>query len=145
MQISQKCSVAVHCLIFLNEYGNEANVTSGLLAKSTGCNPVVIRNTVSGLRKAGIITVKRGIGNIHLAKQPKDISLLDIYDALEPDCFQNLIGVHPSPAQMCPVGRNIHRVLEKPYKKVQEDLKASLKSISMDEIIAYYHEQGSEE
>lgn len=44
MQISIKCSVAVHCLIFIHEAKGIAKVTSNLLAQSTGSNPVVIRN-----------------------------------------------------------------------------------------------------
>ena len=47
MQISMKCSVAVHCLIFIYEAKGIAKVTSGLLAESTGCNPVVIRKILS--------------------------------------------------------------------------------------------------
>ena len=43
MRINTKCSVAVHCLLFLHEYGETQRVTSGILALSTGCNPVVIR------------------------------------------------------------------------------------------------------
>lgn len=57
MQISMKCSVAVHCLIFIHEAKGVAKVTSTLLAESTGCNPVVIRNILSALKKAGLITV----------------------------------------------------------------------------------------
>ena len=41
MHISNKCSIAVHCLIFIFEYGTEKKVTSELLSLSTGCNPVV--------------------------------------------------------------------------------------------------------
>ena len=47
MHISNKCSIAVHCLIFINEYGKEKKVTSELLSLSTGCNPVTIRNIIS--------------------------------------------------------------------------------------------------
>ena len=60
MQLSMKCSVAVHCLIFIHEARGAAKVTSTLLAQSTGANPVVIRNILSALRKAGLITVARG-------------------------------------------------------------------------------------
>ena len=52
MQISMKCSVAVHCLIFIHEAKGIAKVTSNLLAESTGSNPVVIRNILSALKKA---------------------------------------------------------------------------------------------
>ena len=54
MHISNKCSIAVHCLIFINEYGKEKKVTSELLSLSTGCNLVTIRNVISALKKDGI-------------------------------------------------------------------------------------------
>ena len=39
--------MAGHCLIFINEAKGKVKVTSNLLAQSTGCNPVVIRNVFS--------------------------------------------------------------------------------------------------
>lgn len=71
MQISMKCSVAVHCLIFIYEAKGKARVTSTLLSQSTGCNPVVIRNVFSALKKAGIITVARGAGGAELCMSPR--------------------------------------------------------------------------
>ena len=65
MHISNKCSIAVHCLIFIFEYGTEKKVTSELLSLSTGCNPVTIRNILSALKKDGII---------RLAQHGSDIS-----------------------------------------------------------------------
>lgn len=79
MQISMKCSVAVHCLIFIYEARGIAKVTSSLLAESTGCNPVVIRNIMSALKKAGLITVPRGIGGAQLSADPAQITLYQIY------------------------------------------------------------------
>ncbi len=52
MQLSMKCSVAVHCLIFIHETENSVKVTSTLLSQSTGVNPVVIRNILSALKKS---------------------------------------------------------------------------------------------
>ena len=126
MHISQKCSVALHCLIFINEYSSDVNVTSSLLAKSTGCNPVIIRSILSGLRKAGIISTQSGVGNAQLAK--------------EPDGLRNLFGIHASPASTCPVGKNIHTVLQMPYDIIQKDLMASLTSIRLDSIIKQFHD-----
>ena len=59
MQLSMKCSVAIHCLIFIHEARGVAKVTSTLLSQSTGVNPVVIRNILSALKKAGLISVTR--------------------------------------------------------------------------------------
>lgn len=51
MHISTKCSVAIHCLIFIYEYGENKKVTSDILSLSTGSNPVTIRNILSSLKK----------------------------------------------------------------------------------------------
>ena len=53
MHISTKCSVAIHCLIFIYEYGEKRKVTSDLLSLSTGTNSVTIRTIISGLKKTG--------------------------------------------------------------------------------------------
>ncbi len=76
MQISIKCSVAVHCLIFIHEAKGIAKVTSNLLAESTGSNPVVIRNILSALKKAGLITVPRGTGGAELCADPSFIPVM---------------------------------------------------------------------
>ena len=75
MQISMKCSIAVHCLIFMHEAKGIAKVTSNLLAESTGSNPVVIRNILSALKKAGLITVARGTGGAELCVDPSPPSM----------------------------------------------------------------------
>ena len=139
MHISTKCSIAIHCLIFINEYGSNKRVTSELLALSTGCNPVTIRNIVSALKKEGILSVKFGTGGTALNCPLEDITLYRIYMAVEPDALQKFIGIHTMPSPLCPIGKNIHAVLEMPYKKVRDSLKASLQSITMKEIVNEYH------
>ena len=98
MQLSMKCSVAVHCLLFIWEARGKARVTSTLLAQSTGCNPVVIRNILSALKKAGLITVPRGQGGAELCRDPEQITLYQIYAALEPQGLTSLIGILPKVA-----------------------------------------------
>ena len=55
MHISTKCSIAIQCLIFIHEYGEDKRVTRELVSLSTGCNPVSIRNIMSALKKNGIL------------------------------------------------------------------------------------------
>jgi len=139
MHISTKCSIAIHCLIFINEYGNNKRVTSQLLALSTGCNPVTVRNIISALKKDHILSVKSGTGGTTLNCPLEDISLYRIYMAIEPDALEKLFGIHSMPSSLCPVGKNIHSVLEAPYNKICNDLRISLQSITMKEIIEKYH------
>lgn len=146
MHISMKCSLAVHCLIFIYEYGEENRITSDLLSKSSGSNPVTIRNIMSALKKDGILTSKRGAaGGVVLACEPKEITLYRICMAVECEALGKLMGLHSSPSEYCPVGRNIYAVLNQSYDKVKEDLKKSLESITLEEMIENYHQQLSQE
>ena len=139
MHISNKCSIAVHCLIFIYEYGEDKKVTSELLSLSTGCNPVTIRNIVSALKKDGIIDVKFGTGGAKLAVPIQDISLYRICAAVDPKAIDNMIGVHSTPSPFCPVGRNIGSVLDRTYDTIKEDFISSMKSITMERIVNEYH------
>ena len=139
MHISNKCSIAVHCLIFIYEYGEKKKVTSELLSLSTGCNPVTIRNIVSAMKKDGIIDVKFGTGGAKLAVPIQDISLYRICAAVDPKAIDNMIGVHSTPSPFCPVGRNIGSVLDRTYDTIKEDFISSMKSITMERIVNDYH------
>ena len=139
MQLSMKCSVAVHCLIFINEVKGNVKVTSNLLAQSTGCNPVVIRNVFSALKKAGIITVARGTGGAELCKPPSEITLYMIYQALEPDGLSSLIGIHPCEGRACPVAQNIHAVLHEPYQKIEDAVRDTMESVTLESMIEDFH------
>ncbi|WP_075878269.1 Rrf2 family transcriptional regulator [Merdibacter massiliensis] len=139
MQLSMKCSIAVHCLIFIHEAKGIAKVTSSLLAESTGSNPVIIRNTLSALKKAGLIEVKRGSGGACLCKDPKEITLYAIYDALEPHGLSSLIGIHPCEHRACPVAQNIRSVLQKPYQKIEEAIQQTMESITLADMLDDFH------
>ena len=141
MHISTKCSVAIHCLVFICEYGESKKVTSELLSLSTGVNPVTIRNIVSALKKDGILSVKFGTGGTTLNCSLDEITLYRICNAIEPDFLHKLIGIHSSPSCLCPVGRSIHGVLDSSYQNVREDLQKSLQNISMEEIMDQYHHE----
>lgn len=139
MYISTKCSVAVHCLIFIAEYGGSTKVTSELLSRSTGINPVTIRNILSALKKNRIISIKPGTGGAGLACPPEDVSLYRIGQAVEPDFLSKLFGVHPAPSRLCPIGQNIHQVLDASYQKVTDEFSNSLRSMTLANMIVEYH------
>ena len=139
MQISMKCSVAVHCLIFIHEAKGIAKVTSNLLAESTGSNPVVIRNILSALKKAGLITVPRGTGGAKLCADPSQITLFQIYSALEPEGVTSMIGIHPCQGRPCPVAKNIRKVLEAPYHKIEDAVREAMEETTLQSMIDDFH------
>lgn len=139
MQISMKCSIAVHCLIFIHEAKDVTKITSNLLAESTGCNPVIIRNIISGLKKAELITVARGTGGAELCVQPCEITLYQIYNSLEPNGLSSLIGIHSCNNRKCPVAQNIQKVLQSPYQKIEDAIKQTMESITLQSMIDDFH------
>ncbi len=139
MQISMKCSVAVHCLIFIHEAKGIAKVTSNLLAESTGSNPVVIRNILSALKKAELITVPRGTGGAELCADPSQITLYQIYSALEPNGVTSIIGIHPCDGRPCPVAQNIRKVLKTPYHKIENAVKKAMEEVTLQSMIDDFH------
>ena len=115
-------------------------MTSNLLAESTGINPVVIRNILSALKKAGLITVPRGTGGAELCVDPSQITLYQIYTALEPNGVTSLIGIHPCEGRPCPVAQNIRKVLEVPYHKIEDAVKEAMEQTTLESMIAEFRE-----
>ena len=75
MQISSRFTIAVHVLICIGTFRNDYKITSDFLASSVNVNPVVIRRIIQQLKKAGIITVKRGSGGADIARPLDEITL----------------------------------------------------------------------
>lgn len=140
MHISNKTSIAVHCLIFINEYGDKQKVTSELLALSTGCNPVTIRNIISRLNKEGVIDVKFGTGGTKLSVPLNEISLYRVCNAVDPDAIEKMIGIHSTPSPFCPVGKNIKPILNNAYGRIKQDMIESMKRVTLDTMVDDFHQ-----
>lgn len=139
MRLNTKCSIALHCLVFISEYEHKVKVTSELLAKSTGCNSAAIRSILNILQKAGIISVVRGIGGAYLNRDPERLTVWEVYHALEPDGLEHFIGFHPNPSDNCPVGKRIASVLKKPYKEIATAVQEAMKEITLQQLLDDYH------
>lgn len=135
MKHSAKCSIAIHSLLLIALYSSETKVTSDLIARSTGCNAVTIRNIFQRLRKHGLIEVKRGAGGAFLTRKPSEITLWEIYCAVEHDGVERLIGIHSSPYEQCPVGKYIQQVLADPYEKVGIAVRHELEQYTLEKIM----------
>lgn len=138
MRICTKCSTALHILTLLSVFEGH-RLTSEVLAKSTGCNPVVVRNLLGSMKKAGIVEVRRGAGGALLLMEPKDITVWAVFSAVDTGSQEELIGLHPSPSPECPVGKNIHALLEKPYGIVADSVKEAMNAYTLQQIIDEYN------
>ncbi len=135
MQISSRFTIAIHVLICIETFQDDYKVTSDFLASSVNVNPVVIRRLLQQLKKAGIVSVIRGSGGTKIEKPLNEITLLDIYYAVE--CVEEgeLFHFHENPSKLCPVGKNIHSILDKRLEKIQKAMVQEMKSVTIQDII----------
>ena len=95
---------------------------------------MIIRKLLGQLKAAGIIEVQRGTGGVTLLKPLEEISFLDIYKAVECTPENELFHFHENPNPNCPVGANIHKILDEKLLQVQKAMETELASITLDEI-----------
>ena len=134
MQISSRFTLAIHIFAWVDIFKNDYKVTSDFISKSTNVNPVIIRKILLQLRNAGLIEVARGTGGTTITRPLSEITFLDIYRAVECVEDNTLFHFHENPNEKCPVGRNIHNVLDDKLQRVQAAMERELRSITLEDV-----------
>ena len=134
MQISSRFTIALHIFACVDTFKEEYEVTSDFLAASINTNPVIVRKILSQLKNAGLINVARGTGGITFTRPPADITFLDVYEAIEPVENGDLFHFHEAPNPACPVGRNIHGLLDGKLLAIQSAMETEMKKYTIADI-----------
>jgi DNA-binding IscR family transcriptional regulator len=134
MKITSRFTVAVHTLLCIHSFSSEYKTTSEFIAGSVNVNPVIIRRTLGQLKDAGFIDVARGTGGASLKKDISDITLLDVYKAVE-SVDGSLFNFHSNPNPACPLGQSIHDLLDTHLENAQKAMEDSLASVRLSDII----------
>ena len=136
MQITSRFTIAVHVIACIDYFGgDEKRVTSEFMSLSTNVNPVIIRTVLSQLKSAGIITARQGSGGANLAKPLEEISLYDVYKAVDCVSEDGLFHFHENPNTDCPVGKNIHYAMDERLIKAQSAMEQELKSMNLKDVV----------
>ncbi len=105
MNTSSRFAFAVHVLALLS-LQEGTPLSSEMIAGSVNTNPALIRRLLTMLAEAGLTTSQLGAGGgALLAQRAEQISLLDVYRAVDDAQLFALHREEPNPA--CMVGRNI--------------------------------------
>lgn len=132
--MNTRFAVATHILAYL-AHAEGQPVSSEVLASSAGTHPVVVRRLVSTLREAGLVQSQRGAGGGTLLARPAtDISLLDVFRAMqetEPDLFQ-ISSTNPN--SHCDLGRVMQETLEGLFGPAIEAMRAALSAVSVAQV-----------
>ena len=134
MQITSRLTMAAHMVCAIDYVSPVQPVTSSFLAKSIGTSPVMVRTIMGMLKEAGIISSSKGKRGIDLARPLKDITLLDLWRAVDQTEADSLFHFHENPSPLCPVGRNIHAALDDGLERAQKALEDQLAAVHMDEV-----------
>ena len=134
MQISSRFTVALHIFTCVEVFKDDYKVTSDFLAGSINTNPVIIRKILTQLKNAGLIEVARGTGGITVTKPLSEITFYDVYEAIEPVENGDLFRFHENPNPECPVGRNIHRLLDQKLQAIQNAMEDEMKRYTVEDL-----------
>ena len=136
MQIGSKFTIGVHIITAIDYFKDMDRVNSDFLAGSIGVNPVIVRTVISQLREAGIVQTQRGSSGAELSKRFDEITLYDIYKAVgSVNEEEGLFHFHEQPNPDCPVGRNIHKVLDHRLLEAQRVMEAELRKTTLADIV----------
>ena len=133
MQFSSRFTIAVHILVCTAVFQDKQKVTSNFLAGSIQVNPVTVRSVLGRLSEAGPVETRAGVGGTFLARDAGDITLLDIFRAVEKE--EALFRFHENPDPHCPVGRNIHSVLDGRINEIQLSMEKAMSGTDLARLV----------
>lgn len=130
MQIIRQTDYAIRCVLYLAEHPNEVKVVNEI-ARSKSIPKVFLAKILQKLSKAGIVRSYKGVkGGFELAKRPKDITLLDVIEAIEGPVAMNICAIDK---RLCNMSNqcSVHPV----WVQLRQDTERKLRKYSIDRLI----------
>jgi Rrf2 family protein len=134
MSTSSRFAVAVHVLTLM-AWADDEPLKSEHVAESVNTNAVVIRRMLCELAESKLVVSQSGaMGGSKLARGPEQITLLDIYQAVE---SRGVFSLHRHPPNRhCPVGVNIGTVLNQVLDEVDTAVESVLSNITIKDVVS---------
>lgn len=126
-------SISIHVLTTLASLGNPT-ISSTDLAANAGTNAAFLRHVVRSLKAAGLINSKGGNGGgIQLAKLPDQISVGDVYRAIEGTAQ---IAVHTcAPNSACSATSNFPQTMSEISRRVDSGITSELDQLTIADLV----------
>jgi Rrf2 family protein len=137
LQGNSRFAVGLHALALATiaqEMRKGKPVTSNAIAAMVGVHPVHVRRVMGSLREAGLVQSQSGpTGGWELARDPKEITLYDIYLALEPDLPFEMPA--RSPDACCRFAPFLPQALAGAMESAKQALRQHLSSVTLDQVL----------
>lgn len=131
--VNSRFSVAIHILSLIATTSDKSLLTSDFIAGSVNTNPVVVRRMIGVLKKAGLLLSHSGVAGYELLVEPKNLTLLALYQAI--DGPEQLFAIHDEPNPACAVGREIQHTLEDVYTSIWQAMEAQLQAQTLQDVL----------
>lgn len=137
MAYSTRLSMAMHILvnIVLAERAGQPVSSSGI-ARSLAANPSQVRQVMGKLRRAGLINTTQGSARSTLARSAKDVSMLEVYRAIEGDT--PLLHLSTAINPECGIGQGVQIAIGSRYEQIQQRAEAEMADITLNDIVCDY-------
>lgn len=135
MSANSRLTLAVHTLTWMARFKDDYEfATSERIARSVNTNPVILRGLLGMMEEHHLVRVQRGSNaGWQLAREPEQITLLDVYRAVKPDTLFSLHHTPPNPR--CVIGHGIGPALTRVYANVQDALDRELARTTIADIL----------
>ena len=132
MQITRQADYAVRAVLYLARLGQEDRAATSQVAQEQHIPPSFLAKIISQLSIAGLLHTSRGArGGVMLAREPKDITLLEVIEAIDgPIMLNECVGDTGSCTfdEECP--------LRPVWCEAQNELVARLKNTNFAQLVA---------
>ena len=137
--MDNKFSSAIHTLILISE--SDKPLTSEDIARSVGTNASYIRKIIGLLKKMYIIESRRGVSGFSLKPRSDDLTLLQIYQAVNEAERPCLFDLHQNSNDKCIVGRHIKPVLTGMFAEMEDAFAQALAKKTLADCISGIRER----
>ena len=141
MKYSTKLSDAVHIMVFI-ALSEQMKLTSTEIAVSIQTNPAYVRQLMAKLKAVGLIQSRQGQAKPCLGCRPEEITLLDVYRAVEGTKPLLHLDTHTNPE--CHVGIHIQYALQDYYDEIQQEAEKRMNEIHLSDVIRTFREKCAE-
>lgn len=132
MQITRQADYAVRAVLYLSRKGNTQRSATSTVAQEQHIPPSFLAKIISQLSIAGLLHTSRGArGGVTLAREPRDITLLEVIEAIDgPIQLNECAGENGSCTydDECP--------LRPIWCDAQDDLVKRLKGTTFDQLLS---------
>jgi Rrf2 family protein len=122
MEITRETDYAIRCVLYLSGKGDSV-IMADEISRAMSVPKSFLSKILQKLSKAGVVTSFRGVkGGFRLARKPKQISLLDIIEAIEGPAAMNRCALD---ASLCNFSGTctVHPVWVRLRKRVEDYLR----------------------